>query len=98
MITYGPISLDKTVQQKLISAIKVNTLEVLCEGSSKKTGARFDNVRATKDVVQFFDKHNKALVCILQISPQTTASPSFSDSLNCVLANPDHGRSELTQS
>ncbi len=97
MISYGPISLDKLVQQRLVTCVKVNLLEVTCEGTFKRTNSRFDSLRATKDIVQFYDKVSKVLVGMIDISPNVTAKPSQADSLNCVLVSEANGTLLSTQ-
>ena len=91
MISYGPINLDKLVQQRLVTCVKTNLVELVCEGAFKKTNSRFDTLRATKDIIQFYDKVSKVLVGMIDITPTSSAKPSHADSLNCILVTDSNG-------
>lgn len=93
ILSYGPITLDKGVQQQLLDCIKKQYLEVSCDGTSTNSnGKRFDVLKATKHEIQLVDRYENEVVDKMPIGKDTMASPSYQDSFLVSISNPGNSK------
>ena len=90
-IVYGPISLDQLVQHRLIGSIKAGTLELNADGSVNTSQLRFDTIKATREDIEFIDKHNNSTVSKEPITREIVTRPSQQDSLMTTVRTPSKG-------
>lgn len=91
VIAYGPILVDEGVQKRLGEAIKINYLEVDCDGGSKRSTFRFDLLKIDNYEVQCYDKHHGKLVDTVRITNDLATDPSMIDSLQMRMITTGNG-------
>jgi hypothetical protein len=91
VVSYGPILVDTEVQKRLGEAIKINYLEVDCDGGSKRSTFRFDLLKIDNYEVQCYDKYHEKLVDTVRITNDLATDPSMIDSLQMRMITPGNG-------
>ena len=93
VILYGPISLDKAVEEKLTRALASNYLELPCEGKTRRTAAPFDLVQVDNEEIQCTDKARTSgnMVDRLRVSKDMLVDPSQVNSLQMRVVAPGNG-------
>ncbi len=99
VVLYGPIVLDKAVEEKLARALAANYLELPCEGKTRRTTSPFDLVQIDNEEIQCTDKSKSQgnMVDRLRISKEMLVDPSQVNSLQMRVVAPGNGRLPSTE-
>lgn len=96
VVKYGPIKLDTYVQSRYSEAIKMNYLEMDCQGTSKRSSFKFDLMRVDNEEVQCYDRAYNKLVDTIRISKDVITDASQVESLAMRVVAPGNGRHLFT--
>lgn len=92
VVKYGPIQLDPVVQARYSEAVKMNYLEMDCQGNSKRSSFKFDLLRIDGEEVQCYDRGYNKLVDTVRISKDVITDASQVDSQAMRVVAPGNGR------
>lgn len=82
-VLYGPITLDKSVEQRLKEMMAMRYLSLGCDGKTSRTSYRFDMIEVDPEEIQCVDKSNAGgnIVDTMRITKDLIIDPSQIDSL-----------------